>query len=104
VKAAELVLTSGSAVFGLALVPALIRREGPPRSTSVTTGLGLLAYAAAYVALGLPFAAASSGLLGAEWLILAIVTTRGAGNSAGAGRNDAHASATATGGRSVMPS
>jgi hypothetical protein len=100
VKAAELVLTSGSAVFGLALVPALIR----PRSTSVTTGLGLLAYAAAYVALGLPFAAASSGLLGAEWLILAIVTTRGAGNSAGAGRNDAHASATATGGRSVMPS
>ena len=74
----ELVLAGGSIAFGLALVPAILRREGPPRLTSIATGLGLLAYAIAYVALGLYLAATGSGLLGLEWIWLAVLARGGA--------------------------
>ncbi len=67
----DAVLTSGSLVFISALVPMLLHRAKPPLLTSIPTGVVLLAFAATYLSLGFPVAAATSAVAALIWLALA---------------------------------
>lgn len=60
------------AALAVALVPALVGSEKPPRSTCWATALPLLACAAAYLSLGLRWSFASASLCGIMWLWLAL--------------------------------
>jgi type VI protein secretion system component VasF len=68
----DYILTIGSLVFSIALVPAIIAREKPPLSTSVPTFFFLYLFCFIYATLHLWMSSFTSALTATLWLILAI--------------------------------
>jgi hypothetical protein len=62
--------------FLVSLAPALYRRAYPPRSTCLSTGLGLLALAGILLTLGAVFATIVNLTTGAIWLYMALTPRR----------------------------
>lgn len=67
----DVVFSTGSLIFVLALLPALFVQERPPTVTSLSTGLVLAAFSATYVTLGLYMSAAVTSVTATIWLLLA---------------------------------
>jgi len=68
----DIVLSVGSWVFAIALIPSVIGKDKPALATSLSTGIILLVYAAVYVTLSLWSASISTFLVAAMWLTLAV--------------------------------
>ncbi len=68
----DFVLTAGSTVFIIALLPSVFGQDKPALSTSAVTGSVLAIFSIVYATLGLWFATATTALTGATWFILAI--------------------------------
>ena len=66
----DIVFTVGSWIFIFALVPSIMGSNKPAFSTSLTTGLVLATYVAAYLSLDLVFSAVSTLILASAWLFL----------------------------------
>ena len=66
----DAILTAGSVVFLIALIPTALGPSKPARATSALTGTVLLIFAVTYLTLNLNFAAAVTGLTGATWLMI----------------------------------
>lgn len=68
----DLILTLGSLVFVIALMPSIVSKNKPALSTSTLTSLVLFIFAGVYISLHLWFAAFTTSLTGTQWLILAV--------------------------------
>lgn len=68
----DYILTIGSVVFSVALVPAVMAKEKPPLSTSVPTFFFLYLFSFVYTTLSLWLSAMTAGITATLWLILAI--------------------------------
>jgi hypothetical protein len=68
----DYVLTAGSLVFSIALVPAVLAKDKPPLSTSVPTFFFLYLFAFVYSTLSLWISMCTTILTGTLWLILAL--------------------------------
>lgn len=66
----DLVLTLGSGLFLLSLLPSLFGRHKPSVWTSGATGVVLVGFTVAYSSLGLWGAAATAALTSLVWLVL----------------------------------
>jgi hypothetical protein len=64
------VLSAGSIVFIIALIPSIVGENKPMLSSSVITGLVLVAFAAVYGTLSLWFATITTALTSVAWFIL----------------------------------
>lgn len=67
----DIVITVGTLVFVIALVPALISKDKPPVSTSFVSGITILIYAFTFSTLGLWFSFVINIISGSLWLTLA---------------------------------
>lgn len=67
----DIVLTAGSWIFIIALIPTLRGREKPQISTSVVTGCILVVYAFVYATLELWISVVSTSALALSWFVLA---------------------------------
>jgi len=68
----DLILASGSAIFGLLLLPTLLDSKARvPIATSLTTGLLLALEAGVFLSLGLLFTSVTTGFAAAAWLLVA---------------------------------
>ena len=67
----DIVITIGTFIFAIALIPTLKSKDKPPISTSLTTGLTLLIFALTFASLGLWFSFIMNLVTGTLWLILA---------------------------------
>ncbi len=67
----DIVLTLGSIVFIIALLPSVLSKNKPAVSTSLSTGIVLAIFAGVYVSLALWFTATTTGVTSAVWLVLA---------------------------------
>jgi len=66
------VLGAVAICFSLALVPAVMKRQGPPLSSCIVTALGMMAIIVCYITLGhLWFASATLALNASIWWALA---------------------------------
>ena len=70
--AQDLILTVGSLVLMIALIPSILGEHKPALSTSASTGMVLVVFAGVYTSLRLWFAAIVTCLSGILWLVLAI--------------------------------
>ncbi len=68
----DLVFGIGTIIFSIALIPAILGKEKPPVSTSLSTGVTVLVVAFTQASLSLWFASAMSMISGFLWLTLAI--------------------------------
>ena len=68
----DLILTLGSLVFVVALIPTVLGKHKPALSTSVSTGLVLFVFVGVYISLRLWFTAATTFLTGSLWIALAV--------------------------------
>jgi hypothetical protein len=68
----DIVLTIGSLIFAVALIPSLLSKDKPALTTSITTGCVLLVFAFVYTTLSLWFSAISTTITGLMWLTLAV--------------------------------
>jgi hypothetical protein len=66
----DIVLSVGSWIFIIALLPSLLGKDKPPVSTSLLTGGILLVYVLVYLTLHLWLSVASTAILGIAWLAL----------------------------------
>lgn len=66
----DAVIAAGQAVFMLALLPAVVGREKPPRSTCLLTGVTLAVCAAALLMSELSWGGCAMALTAALWLVL----------------------------------
>lgn len=66
----DIVLTTGSVLFLLALIPTILGPTKPAPFTSLLTGTVLLVFAGTYATLGLPFATVTTAATGAAWLVI----------------------------------
>lgn len=67
----DIVLSVGSWIFIAAMLPMLFGKYKPPLSTSVPTGLVLVAYTFVYSSLHLRLSMVSTGIMAVAWLGLA---------------------------------
>ncbi|OGE78978.1 MAG: hypothetical protein A2751_00750 [Candidatus Doudnabacteria bacterium RIFCSPHIGHO2_01_FULL_46_14] len=67
----DIVLSVGSWIFVIALIPAIRAKEKPPLATSLMTGVILVVYVFTYASLSLWLSVFSTGLVAAAWLVLA---------------------------------
>jgi len=65
------VLTGGSIIFVIALVPSVMSKDKPALSTSLMTGSVLIVFAFVYLTLSLWFSAVTTAITGMLWFILA---------------------------------
>jgi hypothetical protein len=72
----DYVLTIGSIVFAVALIPAIVAKEKPPLSTSVPTFFFLYLFSFVYLTLHLWLSTVTTLITGSMWLILAIQQSR----------------------------
>lgn len=72
----EAFLSFGAIVFAIALIPSMISSDKPDLLTSLTTGIVLLGFTAAYISLGLIFAAATVFVTACFWAVLAVQVIR----------------------------
>jgi len=68
----DLILTVGSLIFVVALIPSVLSEHKPALSTSASSGIVLFIFAGVYISLHLWFTAISTSLTGTLWIILAI--------------------------------
>ena len=66
----DLVLTSGSLIFLVALVPTVLGSSKPAPLTSLSTGSVLIVFAVTYATLGLSFASVTTATTGLTWLLI----------------------------------
>jgi hypothetical protein len=66
----DYVFAVGSFIFSIALIPAIISKDKPPISTSLTTGIILAVFIFCYASLGLWLSACSGSLTAIAWFIL----------------------------------
>jgi hypothetical protein len=66
----DAVIAVGQVIFVIALIPALLGQEKPPRSTCWVTGVTLASNAVALLSLGLVWSGVSMGITAACWLVL----------------------------------
>ena len=62
----------GTIVFSLALIPAILGKEKPPLSTSLSTGSILFVFAVTQASLSLWFACVMSVVAGCLWITLTV--------------------------------
>jgi hypothetical protein len=67
----DLVLTGGSTIFVIALIPSVMSKDKPASSTSLMTGSVLIVFAFVYLTLSLWFSAVTTAITGVLWFILA---------------------------------
>lgn len=67
----DLVFSTGSFLFVIALLPSIFSKDKPPITTSIMTGSVLIIFAAAYTTLSLWLSASITLLTGILWLTLA---------------------------------
>lgn len=67
----DIVLTAGSWVFTIALLPSILGKDKPPLTTSLLTGSILAIYTFTYATLSFWLTTASTGVLCIAWFILA---------------------------------
>lgn len=79
----DIILTVGTLLFLLALVPTLLGKSKPSPLTSLMTGGVLLVFAATYATLGLFFASITTAATGTAWLVIFWQTIRGRSNADG---------------------
>ncbi|MDO8623750.1 MAG: hypothetical protein Q7R54_00100 [bacterium] len=72
----DIILSVGSWIFTIALIPSVLSKDKPALSSSLMTGSVLGVYAVTYVTLSLWAAAASTVLVAAMWYTLAIQKVR----------------------------
>ena len=70
----DVILTAGTVIFLLALIPTMVGSTKPARATSAMTGTVLLVFAATYLTLDLYFTAAMTAITGAAWLLILVQT------------------------------
>jgi hypothetical protein len=68
----DILLSVGTLILGIALIPAAFHKEKPPLATSIPTGLVLYSFGLAYVTLGLWYAFGSVLFNATLWAILAV--------------------------------
>lgn len=68
----DIVLSIGSWIFAIALIPSVLSKDKPALSSSLMTGSVLGVYAITYVSLSLWVAAASTVLVAGVWFTLAV--------------------------------
>ncbi|MDO8583168.1 MAG: hypothetical protein Q7R51_01420 [bacterium] len=66
------VLTLGSSIFIIALLPSVLSKNKPALSTSLMTGAVLIVFAIVYLTLFLWISAVTTFLTGGLWFVLAI--------------------------------
>lgn len=66
----DVVLTIGSVIFLIALIPTILGATKPAPLTSLLTGTVLLVFAGTYATLDLPFATVTTAATGLAWLII----------------------------------
>lgn len=66
----DVVLTFGSVVFLVALIPTILGSAKPAPLTSFSTGFVLIVFAITYATLGLRFASVVTGVTGLAWLFI----------------------------------
>lgn len=69
----DLVFTFGTVVFTIALIPALKRKQYPPKSTCFITAPMLILYVVAEITLNLWFSALTTLISAMMWLTLGII-------------------------------
>ena len=67
----DLVLTTGSVLFIIALAPSVFSKDKPALTTSLLTGTVLAVYAVVYVTLSLWLTTVTVGFTSLTWFILA---------------------------------
>lgn len=67
----DLILTIGSIIFTLALIPSVMSKDKPALSSSLLTGAVLLVFAGVYASLALWFSMVTTVITGLVWLLLA---------------------------------
>lgn len=72
----DIILTIGSLVFLVALIPSITSKDKPALMTSLMTGLVLFVFAMTYITLDLWFSAVTTALTGMLWLVLAVQKAR----------------------------
>lgn len=72
----DAVLTIGSLIFAIALLPSVLGKDKPAFSTSITTAVVLAIFAFVYTTLSLWFSAATVLLTSLMWSVLAIQKLR----------------------------
>lgn len=72
----DLVLTAGTVVFLVALIPTIIGAAKPACLTSASTGAVLLLFAATYLTLSLYFTAVVTALTGVAWLTIFVQSVK----------------------------
>ncbi len=72
----DIILSVGSWIFTIALIPSVISKDKPALSSSLTTAIVLTVYAVVYVTISLWTAAASTVLVAVMWYTLAIQKIR----------------------------
>lgn len=73
----DAVLTVGSVIFILALLPSILGEDKPAAWTSLTTAAVLYVFAAVDLTLGLKFTAFTTAVTATLWVTLLIQKTRG---------------------------
>ena len=68
----DIVLSVGSWIFTVALIPSVVSKDKPALASSLMTGIVLAVYAIVYMTLALWTAAASTILVAGMWFTLAI--------------------------------
>lgn len=68
----DIILSVGSWIFTIALIPSVLSKDKPALSSSLTTGSVLAVYAVTYLTLSLWTAAASTVLVAGMWFTLAV--------------------------------
>ena len=68
----DIVLSAGSWLFAIALIPSVLSKDKPALSSSLMTGGVLLVFAVTYMTLSLWSASVSTLLVSGMWLTLAI--------------------------------
>jgi hypothetical protein len=68
----DLILTAGSLIFALALLPSIFSKNKPALSTSLLTAVVVYIFAGVYISLNLWFTAITTLITGSCWSILAL--------------------------------
>jgi hypothetical protein len=68
----DIIITIGTFIFAIALIPTLRSKDKPPVSTSLTTGITLIVFALTFASLGLWFSCIMNLFTGSLWLTLAL--------------------------------
>jgi hypothetical protein len=74
----DAVLTAGSLVFALALLPSVLGEDKPSAWTSATTAAVLFVFAGTEATLDLVFTAATTAITAAMWTVLLVQKLRAA--------------------------